>query len=108
MVEITLVKPITVGEKVLDKLSLDFDALTFNDYTRSKVIAKLLTPKGYEGDDLDTLIDSKSSEVMRIGVSWVAAMYGTPGLTLHDVSKLSLQDTLTLGEVAVVSYFFRL
>ena len=90
----------------IDTLNLDYDALSMGDLKTANRIANMIA-EGNIGEVNNGSVSQRLDPNVRIGIAWAAAIKGTPGLTMNDVLKLSLVDTLCLSEDCLSSYLFR-
>lgn len=106
--EFKLNKKITLSNgKELEALNLEFDSLSLGDLKTANHISKMIS-----SDSITTTIDNSSMSMrldpnLRIGIGFVAAIKGTPGLKVDDCLKLSMVDAMCLSEEALSSYLFR-
>ena len=90
----------------IDTLNLDYDSLSMGDLKTANRIASMIAG-GDIGEVNNGSVSPRLDPNVRIGIAWAAAIKGTPGLTMNDVLKLSLVDTLCLSEDCLSSYLFR-
>lgn len=107
MITYKLNKAITLSNgNEIDALNLDYDALSMGDLKTANRIANMIA-EGNIGEVNNGSVSPRLDPNVRIGIAWAAAIKGTPGLTMNDVLKLSLVDTLCLSEDCLSSYLFR-
>ena len=88
----------------ISELNLDFEALSTADFRAAQKVRALIS-------DSQSVDASKMFSVLRldaefqIAVGWIAACKGTEGVNQPDFLKLSLLDSLKLGE-ETSNYFF--
>ena len=107
MITYKLNKAITLSNgNEIDTLNLDYDSLSMGDLKTANRIASMIA-EGNIGDVNNRPVSPRLDSNVRIGIAWAAAIKGTQGLTMNDVLKLSLVDTLCLSEDCLSSYLFR-
>lgn len=107
MVTYKLNKSITLSNgNEIQELHLDYDVLSMGDLKTANRIAGMISESSV-GEVNNGSVSQRLDPNVRIGIAWAAAIKGTPGLTVNDVLKLSLVDTLCLSEDCLSSYLFR-
>ena len=102
-----LQKPITLmNGNEISELNLDYDKLSMGDLRTANKIAKMIADPSLGNVDNGS-VSPRLDPNVRIGIAWVAAIKGTPGLMVDDVLKLSLVDAMCLSEDALSNYLFR-
>lgn len=90
----------------INELALDYDKLSCGDLKTANRIAKMIAESST--NDVDTSkLSPRLDPNLRIGIAWVAAIKGTPGLTVNDVLQLGMLDALCLSEQVLSDYLFR-
>ena len=104
MFTLKLSKTINCSGRDITELNLDFEALSTADFRAAQKVRALI-------NDAQSIEASKMFAALRldaefqIAVGWIAACKGTDGVNQPDFLKLSLLDSLKLGE-ETSNYFF--
>lgn len=99
VITLALSEPIiTMNGETVEEITMDFSKVKARDLSLVCRLEKRLS--GDDGFDLST-VSKAASATFRMAFGWVAALRGTPKLTLDDIDKLDMPDILAIGDRAV-------